>query len=177
MTQIDNKTRGLLIEVAKTAIEEYEQQRSNRAKLKVDNRLRNIKLLLKNYRKFKQHMDAAKEDIPKLQQALNIDELSEESFEIKAVLANRKRTAGMVVYIDRTLEIYERNCRDSESKEERNRYKIIHDMYLSDEKKSVDEIAMLHSIARRTVYYNVDQAAKALAVLMFGLDGVKFEET
>lgn len=176
MTKIDNQTRGLLIEVAKAAIQEYEQQRVNRVKIKVDNRLRNIKLLLKNYRRFEQHVEEAKQDIPELLSALSLDEISEESFEIKSILANKKRTAAMLAYVKHMLGLYKELCDKSTSPEEQNRYSIIYDLYLSKEKKTVEEVAKLHFLAKRTVYYNVDQACKALAVLMFGVDGVKFEE-
>ncbi|MED4123063.1 hypothetical protein P4641_03625 [Halalkalibacterium halodurans] len=172
---MDPKTRGLVIEVAKAAIKEYEQQKQVEHKRRHDNRLRNIKLLLKNYRKFKRHCEEAKQDIPKLSDALELEELSGSEFKIQSILANRKRTAAMVVYIDRMLEIYREECEKASSPGEQRRYQIIHDLYLSHEKKSAEEVANGHFLNKRTVYKEVDKACKALSVLMFGIDGVQFE--
>ncbi|MDY7243248.1 hypothetical protein [Halalkalibacterium halodurans] len=173
---MDNQTKTLVIEVAKAAIKEYEQQKQEEHRKRHDNRLRNIKLLLKNYRKFKKHYEEAKEDIPKLTEALELDELSESDFKIQSILANRKRTAAMIVYIDRMLEIYREECERAIYPEEQRRYQIIHDLYLSGEKKSAEEVARGHFLNRRTVYKEVDKACKALAVLMFGVDGVEFKK-
>ncbi|MED3648523.1 hypothetical protein P4475_17235 [Halalkalibacterium halodurans] len=173
---MDPKTRGLVIEVAKAAIKEYEQQKQVEHKRRHDNRLRNIKLLLKNYRKFKKHYEEAKEDIPKLTEALEFDELSESDFKIQSILANRKRTAAMVVYIDRMLEVYKDDCERATIPEERRRYQIIYDLYLTDEKKSAEEVAKCHFLNRRTVFRDVDKACKDLSALMFGVDGVQFEK-
>ncbi|WP_017726755.1 hypothetical protein [Halalkalibacterium ligniniphilum] len=172
---MDPKTRGLVIEVAKEAIKEYENQKQVADKRRHDNRLRNIKLLLKHYRSFKKHCEEAKEDIPELMKALDLDDLSKDAIEIKSILSNRKRTAAMVVYIDRMLEIYRLNCEQSESPEEKRRYQIIHDLYLTDVKKSADDVGKGHFLNRRTVYKEVDKTCKDLSVLMFGIDGVRFE--
>lgn len=173
---LDNQTKTLVIEVAKAAIKEYEQQKQEEHKKRHDNRLRNIKLLLKNYRKFKKHYEEAKEDIPKLTEALELDELSESDFKIQSILANRKRTAAMIVYINRMLEIYREECERAIYPDEQRRYQIIHALYLSDEKKSAEEVAKCHFLNRRTVFRDVEKACKDLSVLMFGVDGVEFEK-
>ncbi|MED4082034.1 hypothetical protein P4637_17555 [Halalkalibacterium halodurans] len=172
---MDPKTRGLVIEVAKAAIKEYEQQKQVEHKRRHDNRLRNIKLLLKNYRKFKKHYEEAKQDIPKLTEALELEDLSDSEFKIQSILANRKRTAAMVVYIDRMLEVYKDDCERASSSAEKRRYQIIHELYLTDEKKSAEEVAKGHFLNKRTVYKEVDKACKDLSALMFGVDGVQFE--
>lgn len=175
MSGIDNKTRGLLIEVAKTAIHEYDKHLLISAKKKVDNRLRNVKLLLKNYRNFKKHADEAKEDVPELMRALDLDELSDNSFQIRSILANRKKTIAMVLYTERMIESYRKMVVESGSSEDQRSYEVVHQLYLSNDKKTAEEIANGHNLNRRTVYKDVDRACKSLAVLMFGVDGVHFE--
>lgn len=172
---MDPKTRGLVIEVAKAAIQEYEQQKQVEHKRRHDNRLRNIKLLLKNYRKFKKHYEEAKQDIPKLTEALELEDLNDSEFKIQSILVNRKRTVAMVVYIDRMLEVYKDDCERASSPVEKRRYQIIHELYLTDEKKSAEEVAKGHFLNKRTVYKEVDKACKDLSALMFGVDGVQFE--
>ncbi|MEK4565817.1 hypothetical protein MKX54_14205 [Alkalihalobacillus sp. FSL R5-0424] len=173
---IDAQARGFAMEIAKEAIKEYERLRSGEHKRRHDNRLRNIKLLLKNYRSFKKHGEEAKEDIPELMRALDLDELSQESFQIKSILANRKRTLAMTLYIERMLNIYKASCDENATPEDKRSYQVIYDLYLDPKRKTAEEVAIGHNLNRRTIYKDVDRACKALSVLMFGVDGVLFEE-
>ncbi|MFK3938925.1 hypothetical protein ACI2JA_15605 [Alkalihalobacillus sp. NPDC078783] len=173
--KIDKMTMGLIVEVVKETVKETDRLRAGENKRKHDNRLRNVKLLLKNYRSFKRHGQQAKEDIPELMKALELDDFSDDAFQIKSILANRKRTAAMVVYIERMIEVYRTSCKESHYNEDWRRYQILNQLYFLDEKKTIDEVAELHFISRRTLYNDIDHACKALAVLMFGIDGVQFE--
>lgn len=57
------------------------------------------------------------------------------------------------------------------------RYRVIYWMYLSeDESKTAEDIAEMENVVVRTVFRDIKTAYEELAVLFFGIDGVRFSE-
>ncbi|WP_244943841.1 hypothetical protein [Siminovitchia fortis] len=159
---------------ANAAIEAYENHKNQQEKKKHDRRLRNIKLLLRNYRSFKKHCEDVRLEINILDEKLELEYLDSNEFKIESIKRSKEKTLAMVRYIDKVLTVYKVMCEQSGDPEEIRRYQTIHQFYISDGKMTADEIAAWHTVAKRTVYRDIEKACKALAVLMFGVDGVKF---
>lgn len=161
--------------IARTTIEYLEEERKKQEKIKHDRRLRNIKLLLRNYRAFVNHCEDIKLEINQLNKKLELDEIDTDEFAIRSILNSKERTLAMVKYINKTLEVYRILCEKSDDPEELRRYRIIYGLYISDEKKTAKDLAEGHSVHPRTIYKDIDRACETLVVLMFGVDGLKLK--
>lgn len=160
---------------ARIALEYIEKEKKKQEKRNRDWRLRNTKLLLKNYRSFVAHCDDIKQELSMLQQAEALEDLYSEDFTVEAIKRSKQRTLSMVRFMKRMMDEYKRMCEESGQLEEIRRYKVIEMMYISDKKYKVEDIAKCHKIEIRTVYRDINDAVKTLSVLVFGVDGIRFE--
>lgn len=157
---------------AEAALEFYKKEQERHNRMKRDRRLRNTKLLLRNYRKFKIHCELNVQELEKLRDPNSFEYLDTEDLTIESIIKNKERTAAMVKYIDQMIEIY-RIISEKGKPEDLRRFKIIHDLYISDEEVTVDELSECHKIDKRSVYRDINKACEALSSLLFGIDGVR----
>lgn len=157
---------------AEAALEFYTKEQERHNRMKRDRRLRNTKLLLRNYRKFKIHCASNVSELEELRDLNSFEYLDVEELSIEAIVKNKERTAVMVKYIDSMIEIY-RILSERGKPEDLRRFKIIYDLYISDEELSVDELSECHKIDKRSVYRDINKACEALSSLLFGVDGVR----
>ena len=160
---------------ARVAIEHLEKEKQKQVKAKHDWRLRNTKLLLKNYRGFVSHSVELEEEISALDRAGAIDDIYDEDFAVAAIKRSKKRTLAMVRFMQRMITEYGNMCEQSGQSEDIRRSQIIQAMYILEDKISIEDIAKCHKIDTRTVYRDVNEAVKTLTVLIFGVDGIRFE--
>jgi len=169
---------------AKAALEAFEKEKNRAVKGRYDRRLRNTKLLLRNYRTLKAHcQNAIFERSEIIVDTMNvnaidildsIDDLwSSEEIYIESIKRTTERTAIILAHIDEMMKIFEILCHQSNAEEDMRRYRIIHNMYITDVSMSVDEIALDEQIHPRTVYKDIDIACERLSALLFGIDGLK----
>ncbi|PLR84648.1 hypothetical protein CVD25_01025 [Bacillus canaveralius] len=177
MTKLSPRLVEEVTKVAvQAAIEYLEKQEKAKKKNKVDRRLRNIKLLLRNYRSLKKHCEGLKEDIIELDEALALDEFNTDTLAIESIKKSKKRTIAMIRFVDQMLEVYRIMCEVSGKEEDRRRYRAVYLLYISEQKIGAEKIARALSTNLRTVYKDVDNASKALAVLVFGIDSIRFAD-
>ncbi|MFS1514577.1 HTH domain-containing protein [Chengkuizengella sp. SCS-71B] len=155
-----------------TALEFLEKEEQKKQKVKKDFRLRNTKLLLKNYRSFLLHCEDLKDEIEEIEMQV-LDELYTEEIAIESIKRSKQRTLTIVQFIKKMLGIYQVLCEKSNRPEEIRRYKIIEMMYISEEKFTAEQIAECQLIDVRTVYRDINEACKTLSVLIFGVDAVR----
>ena len=155
------------------ALEFLEKERIRQQKGKRERRLHNTKLLMRNYRKFKIHCEDSQSELQELQDPDSLEFLDTDELVIESVIKNKKRTMAMLAYIDRMLQIYQLLCEQSKRPEDMRRYKVLVELYISDEEKTAEEIAEGHKIDRRTVYKDFNKSCEALSSLVFGVDGVR----
>ena len=67
------------------------------------------------------------------------------------------------------------DCDQSGKDESMRRYRIIWDIYISDNPATADEMAARENIERRTVYKDIKAAMRPLSALIFGIDGIRQE--
>lgn len=175
--RIDPETAEVITKAAVQTVMTYlETERVKQQKAKRDRRLRNTKLLLRNYRSFKLHCADVEADLDRLEDPDGLEELDTEEFAVAAIKRSKERTLAMVRYIDHMLEVYRIICERSGKHEDLRRFKTIHAMYIEEPKKTAEEIAECHQLDIRTVYRDIGDACKSLSSLIFGIDGVRMIE-
>ncbi len=173
--KLDEKQLEVISMVAaQEALKHLEKEKQKQEKQKHDRRLRNIKLLLRNYRSFAAHCLDIKLEVVELDEKLKLDEIDTDEFAIASIKRSKERTLAMVKFINKTLEVYKTICEKSEDPESKRRYAVVYGMYISDNKKTATDLAYGHSVHNRTIYKDIDKACETLAVLMFRVDGIKF---
>ncbi|MFJ7698925.1 hypothetical protein [Lysinibacillus fusiformis] len=161
---------------AAVAIDQYKQESQTQEKQRHDRRLRNIKLLLRNYRNFVNHAADVQNDIVKLDRKLALNELDTDEFAVESIKRSKKRTLALIKFIDRMLNVYKEMCEEATSEEEARRYETIYHLYLSPDKKTHAEISEFQFLTERTVYNDVKKAYEDLTILIFGVDGLRFQQ-
>ena len=73
------------------------------------------------------------------------------------------------------LNVYKAICEEAAYSEEARRYQTIYHLYISQDKKTVAEISELHFLSERMVYNDSKKAYEDLTVLIFGVDGLRFQ--
>ena len=164
----------------KSALEYMEKERKEQRKGRYDRRLRNTRLLLKNYRTFKDHVAGAvfntkqiRENAIDILDGLDDTYFSDDSLYIESIKKSQQRTMIILKHIDQMLRYYQIDSERSDKEEEMRRYRIIMATYIDDERRSAEEIAYLENVEKRTVYKDITAAIKPLSALIFGIDSLK----
>lgn len=165
---------------ANAAMEKLEKERRKEGKKWVDKRLHNTKLLLKNYRLLKMSVGNAIYAKRQMSESAadilcNVMNMRDDEVIIDSIKQSTARTAVIVAHIDKMLGLYKIYCQTSNKEQERRRYEIIYDYYISEEKVSIGQISRKRGLVRQTVYNDINAAEKALSALLFGIDGLNIE--
>ena len=169
-------------EGAKVAIEHMEGVRKKAEKTRSDRRLHNTKLLLQNYRMFVIHAGHAVysssdvlDELPeKLLGRMMGDDMDDDEIYIESIKSSKLRTAIIVKHIEDMVSMCEIFCEKSGNDEEKRRYRILKMRYIDDPNFDVPTIAAVECLSNRTVYKDLDLAIKRLSTLIFGIDGINF---
>jgi len=163
----------------KAAMDYLAEEKKQLKKGRYDRRLRNTRLLLKNYRSFRNYAKNAVYKASQLKEnAVDIlDGLDEYSFDdslyIESIKKSQQRTLIILNHIDEMLRYYKIDCEQSGKDEELRRYRIIVAYYINEQRKSAKQIAEDEHIERRTLYKDINMALKPLSALIFGIDSMK----
>lgn len=174
---------------SETAVKSYrkelerQQEQDGKARRERHHRVVNsAKMLLKNYRRFKKMTVSSVygKDTSTNETLVELLELMQGIYrsgelEVVSIKDRVARTELMIEHIDAMLEVYKKDC--NRSPEGQRRYRVIYWMYLSeDESKTAEDIAEMENVVVRTVFRDIKTAYEELAVLFFGIDGVRFSE-
>jgi predicted DNA-binding transcriptional regulator YafY len=165
----------------KEALDRIEKANEERIKHRHDRRLRNTKLLLRNYNNFKLHCRNALytskqlNDMHAIDILDEVDTIDDETLYVNSIQKTHDRTYIIVKHINRMLLLYEYSAIKSKDENAIRGYKAIKLFYLSLEKKSDDDIATELDVSKRTFYRDIKQAVEELSSLIFGIDGIKLE--
>lgn len=164
---------------AKEALKTFNQEQKKEQGKRANKRLRNTRLLLRNYHVLKEHaensvfgrtqMEESATDILESMMSMYDNEVIIESIKRSAT-----RTAVIVSHIEVMFGLYEVYCHNAPNKYiEMRRYEAVWDMYMADNTLSVKEIAEKQNISIRNVYDDIKVAIERLSALIFGVDGLK----
>lgn len=154
---------------AEVAIAEYKKAEQEQQQVKVDNRLRNTKLLLENYRKFKKMAGKVEGQIDNISRSAFIYETEFNEMIVPSILESKQRTMAMVRFVDRMISEYKYEC-DCGNTDDVRRFNVSQRMYLIGDKITVPALATEFNISERTCYEDLKRAREEVAVLIFGVD-------
>lgn len=163
---------------AKEAMKTFEQERKKEYSGRADRRLRNTKLLLRNYRMLKEHAEKSVFGRTQMKEsALDILEsmmsIYNDNVIIQSIKNSATRTAIIVSHIETMFGLYYSYCEQSAKKEiNLRRYNVVWDMYMADEILSAKEIAEKQNISIDSVYSDLRVGIERLTALIFGVDGL-----
>lgn len=187
--QLTPELEAIVRLASETAVESYrkelerQQEQDGKARRERHHRVVNsAKMLLKNYRRFKKMTMSSVygKDTSTNETLVELLELMQGIYrsgelEVISIKDRVARTELMIEHIDAMLEVYKKDC--NRSPEGQRRYRVIYWMYLSeDESKTAEDIAEMENVVVRTVFRDIKTAYEELAVLFFGIDGVRFSE-
>lgn len=172
---ITEKQLKLITETAsQEAIRAYREYTEQQQQEKHDRRLRNIKLLLKNYRALVMHCERLEVDLKEIEetsiQDLDIETINLES--IESIKQSKTKTIAMVYFIKGKMDAYKRSCSDDELKY----FRVLDMKYITPRKYTSYEIAEKENIDRTTVGRYLNRAIEDLPVIFFGVDAIQFEK-
>ena len=148
-------------------------------KERIDRRLHNTELLLRNYRTLKascenavyESRDSKREEVTEILEGMM--EMKDDKVIVESIKASAKRTALMVQHIDKMLDVYRIYCGKLSEKDKR-RYKVIKLLYISKQSMNITEISKKFSVSKVTIYEDLKIAKERLSSLFFGIDGLRF---
>lgn len=171
----------LMREITSYVIDCFRREEVRFIKARHERKRTNIKLLLQKYRDIVKHVDKVVFEAAQVGEDRELQDLLElmggnrgESFRIETMMENVATARLLVDHMNKMLESYRLLCEDSGKDEELRRYRVLYGMYISSEKKIVEEIADAEFVDKSTIYRDVDIASERLAVLFFGVYGLKF---
>lgn len=161
---------------AKEAAEVIAKERQRERESRYDRRLGNTKLLLENYRMFKEHCSRAVFDASQLDEnAIDILDLmwggDGDNF-VKSIKKSAQRTQIILRHIDEMLDAYAGLCQLSGREEELRRMREVFALYIDNPGKTIQEISEQENVNTSTVYRDIAIATEKLTGLIFGLDGL-----
>lgn len=175
-TILNEEVIKLISEVASTkAIEQYKKEQEEKAQKERDHRLHNVKLLLRNYRKFLNVAEKVEGKVAEINNRIVMDAIDLGELVVPSIKKSKERTLAIVRYLNRTLEFYKDLC-EQEGEFGIRKYETIHLMYLAESRFTATKIAQQQQLVESAVYKNANKAYEDLAILLFGVDYLKLAE-
>lgn len=163
---------------AKEALKVFEQRQQKEYDGRADRRLRNTKLLLRNYHMLKEHAEKSVFGRTQMEEsALDILESMMSMYDneiiIESIKRSATRTAVIVSHIETMFDLYAVYCDKAVNKYiEKRRYEVLWDLYMAEDILSVKEVAKKQHVSKDTVYTDIKMAIEKLTALIFGVDGL-----
>lgn len=174
--EIESMVQQAALAGAKVASDTMMVAQRKNEKERIDRRLHNTELLLRNYRTLKASCENAvyeSKDGEVSEMLEDIMTMKSDKVIVESIRTSAKRTALMVQHIDKMLDVYRIYCSKISDRDKR-RYKIIKALYISKTPMKIDEISKKYSVSKVTVYEDIKIAKERLSSLFFGIDGLKF---
>lgn len=190
--EIDNDILFLIEKMIESGVNEgiqkglkqYDNMQKNKTKFRYDKRLRNTRLLLKNYKSFVEHCDNAKylvenpikkeieKDNLKVQLFDDFYNLQDDAYIVASILKSKEKTRIILDHINLCLDFFQAKAIKTNNQEMIRRYNVISDLYINETPMTYEEIAEIEHISQKTVNRDRKKAIEELSVLIFGIDGL-----
>jgi CheY-like chemotaxis protein len=165
---------------AKAALETLEKEHQRERHEMADRRLRNTKLLLRNYRVFRAHVENAVfevEDYESPEEILTDLMMPgrDSTLFVESIKKSVARTATIVKHMETMMQLYQAYCITTGTAEDERRWRVINALYIcdGDGRRTIPQLAKDEGVVERTIYKDIDIACERIAALMFGIDGLK----
>lgn len=151
------------------------------AKLEYAEMVKNsAKTLIIHYRRLKKMKDTSVHDTetvtdPTLAEIFErmLNQVRKEEFNLTSTNKNRIITGMIMNHVDVQLDNYRKECDKSRVPEISRRYRVVEMLYLREKPMKIDEVADAEMIDKSNVYRTLEKAYEDLAVLFFGVEGLK----
>ena len=166
---------------ANEALKTFRQEQKKEYSRRADRRLRNTKLLLRNYHMLKEHAENSVFGRTQMEEsALDILESMMSMYDNEVIIESIKRsatrTAVIVSHIETMFGLYAAYCDKSPNRDiEMRRYEVLWDMYMAEDTLSAKEAAEKQHVSKDTVYTDIRMATEKLTALIFGVDGLNVQ--
>jgi len=159
---------------AEATLEYLEKQRLKETKSRADRRLRNTRLLLRNYHLLKAHCERSVYSISQSTERPidildDIDALDRSTY-IDAIKRSRTRTQIIINHIDTMMDLYRAYCEKSDKPEDFRRYRILKAVYF--DQYTIPAVCEMENIDISTYYRDNRDSIEKLSALIFGIDGL-----
>lgn len=166
---------------AKAALDRMEQVKQTMRHKAVDRRLRNTKLLLRNYRMLRENADNSVYGRSQMEESAadilcSMMNLYDDEVIVDAIKRSASRTAIIVAHIETMLDLYQAYCSKS-GKLDMRRYEVLRDMYIIENPMTAKQIAKKWNMSKENVYSDLRIATERLSALIFGVDGLTLQGT
>lgn len=163
---------------AKTAIEKLHEERKYMNQKAINRRLRNTRLLLKNYRMLKENVDNSIFGRSQMEESAadilcSMMNLYDDEVIVDSIKRSATRTAIIVSHVEAMLSIYKGYCERSSNDLNRRRYEVMYDKYIAKDPLSTRQIADKQNMSKENVYADLKEAIERLSALIFGVDGLR----
>lgn len=189
ISEQESKMLGLIEKIIAAGVERgiekgLEKARSEerlREKITYDIKLKNTRLLIKNYRKFIKACEQATCTEHELETA-TVDEILDKLYctaydevtVVQSILASKKRTEIIIEHIKRIIKFYVFDADNSKNNEKIRRAHIIEDLYINGKSKpKISEMSEKYHISERQIGRDQNAAIEEIAIFMFGIDGIR----
>lgn len=159
-----NFSSEMLETITGIVLKTISKEKKKGAKDKKDWRLRNTKLLLKNYHILKEHCSEIEMELIDY----NPIEFDSDEIQIESIMKSKEKTRIMVLYIDNMIDAYQRYSIKAGEAAER-RFKALYHYYVSDYRMNYLQLSELLNVHERTVRKDIEEARKELSVFLFGI--------
>lgn len=151
--------------------------REDRAE-KADRRLRNTKLLLRNFRMLKENADNSVFGRTQMEESAadildSMMNVYDDEVIVEAIQRSATRTAIIVAHVETMIGLYQLYCEKSGNEIEMRRFEVVNDVYIADEPIPVAQVAKNRNMSKENVYSDLKVAIERLTALIFGVDGLK----
>lgn len=165
----------------KQGLEQARNEKKLKEKITYDTKLKNTRLLLKNYRKFisackqatfteKELESATVEEILDKLYCSTYDEVTV----VQSILASKKRTEIILEHIKNIVNFYIFEADHSNNDEKKRKAHVLNDLYVVGKyKPKINDMSEKYHISERQIRRDANSAIEEIAVLMFGIDGIR----
>ena len=165
----------------KKVIEQLKNEERLKEKITYDTRIKNTRLLLKNYRNFVKACKQATFTEKDLETA-TVEEVLDKLFcqscdeitVVQSILASKKRTEIILTHIKRIIDFYLYESDHSNNDEKKRKAHVLNDLYVIGKyKPKINDMSEKYHISERQIRRDANSAIEEIAVLMFGIDGIR----
>lgn len=166
---------------AKAAVKAVERERKAYRKRQYDWKYQNTKLLLRNYRRLNAYYQNAIFSIEDAEEAdesfedimRSMGRPADEEIFVESIQKNYLATRIIMTHVNKMLDCYQIMCERSNRQDDKRHWRVLEEMYLSENYTTAEQIARQEHIDKRTVYKDIDVCAADLTALFFGAGGIE----
>lgn len=165
----------------KQGLDQAKNEEKLKDKITYDIKLKNTRLLLKNYRRFVSFCEQATVSEKELESA-TVEEILDKLYctaydevtIVQSILASKKRTEIIMTHIKKIINFYIFDAESSKNDEKRRRAHILNDLYIKGKKQPrMSEMSKKYHISERQINRDKKTAIEEIAIFMFGIDGIR----